>query len=293
MLDPSVLSRAKRPDILELISLGRFQEIIQETGKNQEKLLSLLKFWKKDKAEKDYKFAYAILHACLQDNLDPINYSGIAELNFHKEFMEDVNELFLILLSLEAFGETLQYEQLISLTLLECIRDGAEYINKNSNNYPANPINANVWMNGASLRKSATELAEYFKRTNEAQHELDTLYLKCKVTTHIMGHYPNSVGPDMNAVALKLEELGNVESAKKFFIPVVLDFTNLISDIEQLFDEPELEDLSEAVITIESLIIALEGLKRLGETIDEDLLRRSKDKKNAIEVFLNEIKDSS
>ena len=90
-----------------------------------------------------------------------------------------------------------------------------------------------------------------------------------------MSHYPNLVGPDMIAVALQLEKMCNIEKAKRFLKPVVLDFTSLVEDIEEgLTDNDVMEE--DFPIT-ESLIHALVALKRLGEDIDEDVLHKAKE----------------
>ena len=85
----------------------------------------------------------------------------------------------------------------------------------------------------------------------------------------------NLVGPDMIAVALQFEKMGNLEKAKQFLNPVVLDFTSLVQDVEEGLSDNEVMD--EDFPITESLIQALEGLKRLGEDINEDTLKNSKE----------------
>ena len=96
-----------------------------------------------------------------------------------------------------------------------------------------------------------------------------------------MNHYPNMVGPDMIAVALQLEKMGNIENAKQFLEPVVMDFTGFVQGIEEGLKDPEVSLSEEDLAIVESLINALEGLKRLGENIDDSNLEKAKNIRKA------------
>jgi hypothetical protein len=271
-MNPSILSKAKRPDILEQLGLGNFQEVIQLTNSSNTKgFWSFLK-----RTSEENGFAYSVLNASLLGKFEPNNFSQTEKLNLDGDCLGELSELFRIVLALEYYRKAPQYESQIAYTLLECVRNAAIDIEKKSNNYPTNSINAKVWMDGAGLRNLAGELSEYFKRKCDDKNELDALFLRAKFTLAIMSHYPGTVGPDMIAVALKYEALGNKEKAKDFYTPVRLDFTHRAIEIEEYIGESDTDFVNEDIPTVQSLIDSLEGLKRIGETIEEDLLIRSK-----------------
>jgi len=220
-------------------------------------------------------FAYEILLSCLNKTINPIEYSKVSKMDFKNDFLGELIEIHRILLVLQDYSKAPEIEKLISLTLLECIRDGSVYIAENSNNYPQNSINGKIWMDGAGLRTRADDLSEYFRNKEDDQNLLESVFLRAKLTNTIMSHYPNLVGPDMIAVAHQLEKMENFEKAKQFFNPVVLDFTSLVQDVEEGLNENDVRD--EDYPITESLIQALEGFKRLGENINEDNLNKSKE----------------
>ncbi len=269
-MDTKIISEAIKPDILELIHQGKFEEVIAKLEKKKKGIFSFLRI-----SKRDAHFAYEILLSCLNKTIDPKEYSKIYKIEFKNEFIDQLIELHRILLVLNDYSKAPEIEKLISLTLLECIRDGAVYIEDNSNNYPQNPVSAKIWMDGVGLRTRADDLSEYYKKVKDDHNTLETIYLRGKFTNIIMNHYPNLVGPDMIAIALQHEKMGNFEKAKQFFTPVVLDFTSLVQGVEKRLDENEVMD--EDFPITESLIQALEGLKRLGEDINEDTLKNSKE----------------
>jgi hypothetical protein len=290
MIDQLILSEAKRPDILEQLSLGKFEAVIQLTDNIHR---GKRRFWrsaKKSSGENEIGFAYTIINACLSGKLDPSRYSTLHDLNFQGEFSGELTELFRMLLCLESFQNAPHYEDQVASTLLACIGDGAAFIEKNSNDYPRNSINGKVWMDGAGLRSRADKLSEYFKRKNNDQRELEALFLRAKLTCTIMSHYPETVGPDMNALALKYEKLGNQKEAKKYYTPVVLDFTWRVANVEQSIKEPDGDFFDADLPIVQSLIDALQGLKRIGETVDENLLTRSIETLEHVKIKLGVIK---
>ena len=239
-MEENIILESKNKEILQLLHLGEFNEVIRLTTKKEVGIKGLLKFKKKN--NENNGFACDILNASLVGTLEPKNYSKIQNLNFKTEFLEELNELVRILLVLEDFKKVTEYENLVSLTILECVRDGAEYIAKNSNSYPLNSINGKIWMDGAGLRVKAEELSDYFMRKKHDQNELDSLFLKAKLTNTIMNHYPNLVDPDMIGVGRKFEQIGNAEKAIQFYQPVELDFSGLVADIAEEIknEEPDI-----------------------------------------------------
>jgi hypothetical protein len=269
-MDVNIISEGIKPDILELIHQGEFGELILKIDKKKKGFFDFFK----TSIEKTH-FAYEILPSCLNKTIKPKEYRRISKLNFKTEFLNEIIELHRILLILQDFAKAPEVEKLVSLTLLECIKDGAAHIGKKTNSYPHNSINGKIWMDGAGLRKLTDELSEYFESKEDDQNTLETVFLRAKLTNTIMSHYPNLVGPDMIAVALQLEKMGDLDKAKQFLNPVVLDFTSLVIEVEEGLEENGIVD--EDFPITESLIQALEGLKRLGEDINEETLNRSKE----------------
>ncbi len=255
--------------MLKLVHQGKFEAVHSKIEKEKKEI----DFTATSKVETH--FAYEILPSCLDKTIKPTEYSKVSKLDFKSAFLNELIELHRILLVLQDYGKAPEIEKLVSLTLLECIRDGAVYIGEHSNGYPQNPVNGKIWMDGVGLRTQADDLSKYFKNKEDDRNTLEAVFLKAKLTNTIMSHYPNLVGPDMIAVALQLEKTRNLQSAKRFFYLVVLDFTGLVQEVGQKIDENIVKD--EDLSITESLIHALEGLKRLGEAIHEDTLHKSKE----------------
>ncbi|MEO1451562.1 MAG: hypothetical protein AAFV07_18665 [Bacteroidota bacterium] len=270
LMDSKIISEAQKPDILALLHKGEFDLVLPKIKQKKKVLFDL---FSQSKAETS--FAYSILYACLRKTIKPTEYSRAAKLTFADDYLLELIELHRILLVLEDYGNAVEIEKLVALTLLECIRDSAVHIQQNANNYPQTSIGAGIWMDGAGLRLRAHELATYFQNKEDAPNTLEAIFLKAKLTNTIMSHYPHLVGPDMIAVAHQLEKMGNKERAKQFFTPVALDFTGLVHDVESGLDDNDSRD--EDIQVTESLIQALEGLKRLGESVNEESLQHAKE----------------
>lgn len=223
-------------------------------------------------------FAYEILRDCVEEKLEPKKYAERHRLNFKKsDFTRELGELITILLVLEDRRDGNNYETVIAATLLECVQDASITVNEDAKGYPGEVITATTWMNGFGLRYVIQELADYFERKKDDERGLQARFTKAKVTLSIMSHYPNEVGPDMNALASKYEKMGDNEKARQFYAPVVKDFTPLVLNIESRLEdlnEPDETDKTDFDVTL-SLVDALLGLKRISAPIDEDLLTRS------------------
>jgi len=89
-------------------------------------------------------------------------------------------ELNRIRLVLQDYTKAPEIENFVTLVFLECIRDGAVYIEDNSNDYPQNSINGKIWMDGIGLRTKAEELFEYFKKKEDDQNTLAAVFFKSK-----------------------------------------------------------------------------------------------------------------
>ncbi len=269
-MDANIISRAIEPDILELLHQGKFDAVHTQIEKKLK--WSIWNFFKKSKAKAN--FAYRILQSCLNKSIKPSEYSRISRLDFKGDCLSEIMELHRILLVIEDYAKAPEIERLVSLTLLECIRDGAIYIENNVKDHPQHGISAKIWIAGSSLRLRADELAGYFMDKRDEQSTLEAVFLIAKLTNSIMSHYPDLVASDMVRVALQLEKMGNKEKAKPFFNAVALDFPSLLDAIEEeaLNNSQVTED---DYLVTKSLIQALEGLKRLGENIDEETLKKA------------------
>jgi len=164
-MDSKIISEAIKPDILELLHQGKFETLIAKIEKKKKGIFDFIKTSK----EKTH-FAYEILASCLNKTIKPDEYLKVSKLDFKSEFLNELIELHRILLVLQDFSKAPEIEKLVSLTLLECIRDGAVYIAENSNNYPQNSINGKIWMDGAGLRTRADDLSEYFEKKEDDQN---------------------------------------------------------------------------------------------------------------------------
>lgn len=269
-MDSKIILEGMKPDVLQLLHQGKFEAVNSKIGKKKRGIFDFIIISKEEP-----HFAYKILPSFLDKSIKPSEYSKVSKLDFKSDFLNELTELHRILLVLQAYSKASEIEKLVSLTLLECIRDGANHIEENANNYPQNSINGEIWMDGAGLRTRADELSKYFKDKEDDQNTLETVFLKAKLTNTIMNHYPNLVGPDMIAVALQFEKMGNLEKAKQFLNAVVSDFTILVQSVEEGINENDAMD--EDFPITESLIQALEGLKRIGEEINEGTLLKSKE----------------
>ncbi len=225
-------------------------------------------------AKETGSLAAQVITESLQGELDPEDYSHSKEINFEKNFFKELKDLVSALLSFEKKQELEVSEQQLAQTMLRLVSRGIDYvINKEDN--PEKKV-SNKWFEGVSLREDAEDLAEYFNRKGQAEDELDALRLKAKITTSIMGHYAHLVGPDMIAVAQKLEQTEKVEEALQFYKVIQLDFVKLVEQIEMGLQKGEPSLDLEDIPVVESLIYALEGLERLGVKIDEIQLLKAR-----------------
>lgn len=281
----SIMSESKNGEILKLIYSGNFNKVIKLTNNKIPIIKRLLHF--KGETVGNINFANNILNACLRGRLKPNSYTKIQELRFKHDFIDELSELVRAMLVLEIYKEAPGYERVLALTILECVTNGATYIENNTDDYPQNPVNGKIWIEGAALRTRAEELAHYYKRKNDDNNELQSLFLKGKITNTIMNHYPNLVGPDMIAIANKLEQVGNTDKAKQFYSSVEADFTEFVSELEDDIEEGEYDISNEDIVIVQSLIYALEGLDRLNEDINQDKLFRAKHTLMKLEEMLS------
>lgn len=276
-MDLKIITESQSPQLLELLHRGKFEEIIEKfdssvrAGKG-------LSYFAKESEQASGTFASKMLYSCLRGELFPNNYATIEQLSFDDKYLDDIEELIRILHVLEDYGKENPYELLIALTILECLRSSAMHIADHTKESPRNSINARIWLDGAGLRVRTAELAEYFGRKNMHKEELGALLLRAHLTNLVLNHYPGHVGPDMIAVARQFEQLNQIEDAKPFYQAVVNDFTAFVDEIIEQIKDPafELDKSPECFPITQSLIDGLEGMKSIGESIDENILIKAK-----------------
>jgi hypothetical protein len=136
-------------------------------------------------------------------------------------------------------------------------------IKEKANGYPGNPIAGYVWMNGATIRTWCDPLVEIFARQENGRDRANALQLKCSITGAIMGHYPQTLGPDMIATAAALEAVGETAIPKGYYQAIISDFQPMADDIQTAPEEPVTED---DIDTLQALLDAYEGINRLEAT---------------------------
>lgn len=146
------------------------------------------------------------------------------------------------------------------LDVLRHLDTEIENIRKQANGYPANPISALVWMNGAGFGNLACVLTKHFQKAGWLKREENASALWAKVTLSVCSHYHHMVGPAMLANADCNDRLGNIDRATEMYGGVVKDFSFITADWVTETDSPQNEDR----IALESLLTALERLLERG-----------------------------
>ncbi len=135
-----------------------------------------------------------------------------------------------------------------------------ENIRRQANGYPANPISALVWVNGAGYGNLARALTGHFQNAGWLKREENASALWAKVTLAVCSHYHHMVGPAMLANADCHDRLGNADRAGDMYGGVVKDFAFIADDWANEPDPPHDEDR----LALESLQTAIERLLTRG-----------------------------
>ncbi|HCS53133.1 hypothetical protein [uncultured Rubinisphaera sp.] len=131
-----------------------------------------------------------------------------------------------------------------------------ENISQQANGYPANPISALVWMNGAGYGSLASALTCHFHDAGWLKREENASALWAKVTLAVCSHYHHMVGPAMLANADCHERLGNTDRAAQMYGGVVKDFSFIADDWANESTSPTDDDR----LALESLQTAVQRL---------------------------------
>jgi hypothetical protein len=149
--------------------------------------------------------------------------------------------------------------------LLEITEDLTTQMQEAAGDYPNTSIKANVWMAGAVIREWCSVLAERLSVTGDKEDRCGILYCKCGITTSIMSHYPHSVGPDMVALGLAMEDIDEADEAVKFYKAVISDMGPMAEDLTAV---PAEEILTTDIIMLEALRAAYERVTVLTATTE-------------------------
>ena len=136
----------------------------------------------------------------------------------------------------------------------------AEEVHRRANGYPMKSTTGEVWFTGAIIRNWGTTLGDLFDRRQKGEDKAKTLHLKCKVTSSIMSHYPNILGPDMIEAAAAFEAIGDTATCRRYFDAILADFQPMMQLLQEHPDEQVNE---EDILSMGALLAAYTGLNRL------------------------------
>ena len=148
------------------------------------------------------------------------------------------------------------------LNVLRHLDAEVENIRQQANGYPANPISALAWMNGAGYGNLACALTHHFRSAGWQKREENASALWAKATLAVCSHYHHMVGPAMLANAECHDRLGNAERATQMYGGVVKDFAFISDDWIHEAESPSDDDR----VALESLQTAAERLLSRGIT---------------------------
>lgn len=251
-------------EVLIFLNAGEFEEVLRLTDP-----LRLSRVQCDDPQE---EFALNILRSCLSGELNPSTYATVQPLDFYKNFYGQLTELLRMVFALEDLGNAPEYEKILAYTILSCLEDGVCGIEERAAVDPRHAHWGRVWMNGMCLRARIADLAGYFARKGDDQHELAALLLNARLATWILEDYPYLFCQEMNAVAAKYEQLMETGNALQYYRSVVSTHADLIPGIRERMRAQPPEIIDEDFPLAQWLIDAMEGMKRLGAGIDDALL---------------------
>ncbi len=146
------------------------------------------------------------------------------------------------------------------LNVLRRLDAEIENVSKQANGYPANPISAHVWMNGAGYGNLACALTEHFRAAGWLKREENASALWAKAILAVCSHYHHMVGPAMIANADCHDRLENTARASQMYGGVVKDFVCIADNYLNESEPPNEEDR----IALESQQTATERLLSRG-----------------------------
>lgn len=115
-------------------------------------------------------------------------------------------------------------------------------VKEKANGYPANPISADVWFNGALLGPMAEKLAALLQQQGLFDLEEQAHSLRCMAVLAVQSHYHHIVGPAMIARGECNERMGNIKLAAQIYQAVIGDFEWFVEKWESETEAPTEED---------------------------------------------------
>ncbi|MEM7103245.1 MAG: hypothetical protein AAF502_08960 [Bacteroidota bacterium] len=264
-------------EVINLIETVQFEEAIQKI----EQLYPLQGIgaasnFSKQRNEEKGLFAYSLIKEMLSKKVVD-NEQLYKKLDLSSDYVSEIVELSRLLIRIENNPQLSAFKEDLVAVIHGLFGKISVFIQENSNDYPNNTITGKVWLDGSIIRVWAQVIADYFGRKESLNKAIDISFFKAKVTLSIMSHYPESVGPDMLSVANKFEQKKDYDNALKFYNPVVLDFVKFLEEIESYASEDDFDFEERKQIILNSLIEAVEGLKRISYFEDnENLISRAK-----------------
>lgn len=154
----------------------------------------------------------------------------------------------------------------------------AQHIADNSNDYPKQTINADVWMDGYQIVNTARALAEWLER--QRLYELWPQAIECWGTAAfaVVSHYRAEIGPFMHAVMRLQKRRGNSQAVQEACRAILGDFILLLEDAEDLLadgctDPADYQEYSE-LAAISYLDLAARHLAEHGDSEAQAILQR-------------------
>jgi hypothetical protein len=144
----------------------------------------------------------------------------------------------------------------VAMRVLDVLHRECVEVSKKADGYPANPISADVWLNGAMLGPMAESLADLLDQRGLHDLEEQAHCLRCMAVLSVQSHYHHLVGPAMLARAECNERLGNPDLAVQIYQAVIGDFSWFVEQGESEPDAPSDEDR----ISLECLAQALDRI---------------------------------
>ncbi|MEI9920273.1 MAG: hypothetical protein WDO14_15970 [Bacteroidota bacterium] len=220
-MDPLVISKAMRPDILSRFHQGKLDEMntLLETTRG---------------------FVYTIFKACLAGTLDPTNYVATHQNNYKRGYIEDLQELFRIVLVVEDLGQK-EREHQLAMTLLECIKDAAVIYEKEE---------TKSWRDVMGANALAKQLSSYFNRKQDRDNELETLRLMARLSPSISDDNYSYVIPHLVTVASQIEALGDLDTPIKIYLTIVNDLTLYGGDEDEALLKNSIETLEKLKLLV-------------------------------------------
>lgn len=269
------LSKCYQPDII--------RELLQEDHEAAKKLIERTyrsglfagwKLFKKQKEDPKGQFAYRIILQLLDNKTFDLQ-AAASEANWKEDYVGEYAELSRILAMLFMVQQNRAFRIKLADFLKYFAIESAHHIRQESIENPVNSADDKVWIDGTDLRDWHQSLADYYGVQNLLDDQIAALFAKVKITTTIMGQYPDAVGPDMTAVAFALEKKGDAEQAIQYYQPILADFVTFLKEFEDLLQKDDFELKDEDKLTLNSLHVAVSRLIKLANYKDsENLIER-------------------